>query len=188
MSDRVVTDMGLHSLRDAIARDDREACEVALRAALGDMSPEAALELASSRVRAGLGTFLRFHPADRWAEEALDGRTLVRPGEYAGPGGNSYAKAVEALLDARESVENPAVARQRCADALIHAIAARAWAEYGRKFPDAWNAWYADAPNYEDPDAPPPTGALASSLHDADVLRVEREEWIAVLHGMTAHH
>lgn len=134
---------------------DWNAARAAAHALIAAVPRDAALAAVRAELVQRLPGFEAHHPGVGWPRAYLEGApgaALDVTHELPGPGGNSFASAVEALDDATGA--DDATCRARLVDALASAIMAELAGAWGARFPDRWRRWYADVTSGEAPTEP----------------------------------
>jgi hypothetical protein len=164
----------------AAAGADWDAARQGLAAALAAMPCATARAAAEELVTERLPVLERAHPGDDWARRALAGEPAGPPAEYAGPGGNSLANAVERVVETR-SADGDAC-RRLAAEAIAEAVMGVLAAAWGARHPDDWAGWYAAALR-PDPNRPAPPLGL---WDDPEVRNLAGRQWRAVARKLAA--
>ncbi len=142
MSHRLVDGQSMEAIRRAAESGDWNRTAPALDRALACVEPGSLLVLAEGVLRDQLPTFEHHHPGAEWPRRALDGLETGLGPEFTGPGGSSFAKAVEDWLEAVSHQMEPHRCRELIASCLRGAIMAAMCAVWGAKYPEAWERWY----------------------------------------------
>jgi hypothetical protein len=176
----------LDALRLAAERQDRNACWDATRKLLHRLPAKLALQFSQKFVARRLPAFERHQPGVSWPREfiesisergtAADTRKWPEAeDDFAGPGANSFTRAVEALWKAGRFAEDEHQRSKLLADAIVRAINAERLEYWGSQHPDMWALWYQLASTgLNDPRI---TEIQITIMKDLGAVRVEKAAW-----------
>ncbi len=152
MSEPSAIERDVQALRRAAERRDWDVCRGATEALLLRLAPGDAVRLTRDFAARRLPAFERQQPGVLWPRELLQavegpnaansGRAWPEEDEFAGPGGNSFKKAVEALWRASLRRGEASECVRELVDALSSAILSELVEHWGARNPDAWALWY----------------------------------------------
>lgn len=180
----------LNALRAAASRRDWNECRALTEALLQRLSAAEVLQLARLQVEGRLTAFERQQPGIAWprvrlealksevsASQAVPGTSReleeAREAEFAGPGANSFIKALQALWDAaaEESLQRRAAL---ATEAIAEAIMAGMVEHWGARHIDQWNRWYTEALSDAGPSEP---DLLLRMMNDSEVAALDIQGW-----------
>jgi hypothetical protein len=193
MNDQNSFEPDVHALRVAAERGDPNACRDATEALLRRLPTDNAVRLTRDFVSRRLPAFERQHPSVHWPRELLETVTQedsVSEGrswpddEFPGPGGNSFAKAVESLWIASLRVENAQQCSAELVNSLSWAIMTEKVEHWGSRHPREWALWYQLV--WRDDDDPRKTDIMMAMAADPDVKRLARAGWLEVADRLEA--
>lgn len=193
MNDQNSLEPDVQALRVAAERGDPNACRAATEALLRRLRTDDAVRLTRDFVSRRLPAFERQQPGVHWPRELLE--TVTREDsfseerswpddEFPGPGGNSFAKAVESLWSASLRMENVQQCIAELVNALSWAIMAEKVEHWGSRHPREWALWYELV--WRDDDDPRKTDIMMAMAADPDVKRLARAGWLEVADRLEA--
>ena len=151
MNEKNPLEQDVQSLRLAAQAGDWDSCRNATQALLMRLPTHHAIRLARDFVARRLPAFERQQPDVHWPRELLErvtaeasasGETRWPDHEFPGPGGNSFAKAVDSLWNANLRRENARQCTAELVDSLSRSIMAETDEHWGSRHPTEWALWY----------------------------------------------
>jgi hypothetical protein len=189
MDDQNSVEEALQAARLAAEQGDWNAWRDAIEPLLLRLPTSQAVRLTRDFVARRLPAYERHHPGMSWVREVLE--ALTQPEDAAsserewpfwedstGPGGASFANAVESLWIASQRRGDARRCTAELVDALSDAIMAEAIEPWGARHPEEWALWYALGMSEED-DQRKHEIAFARAT-DPDVRSRERAGWLEV--------
>lgn len=185
MNDQNSFEPDVQALRVAAERGDPNSCRAATEALLRRLPTHDAVRLTRDFVAHRLPAFERQQPGVHWPRELLETVTRedsVREGrswpadEFPGPGGNSFAKAVESLWIASLRRENAPQCIAELVNALSWAVMTEKVEHWGSQHPEQWALWYRLA---MEGNGDLRMGHIMMEMaHDPDVKKLQRAAWL----------
>ncbi|WP_224368755.1 hypothetical protein [Hyalangium versicolor] len=153
MGDQNSFEQFLQAARQAVEQGDWNAWRVAIEPLLLQLPTSHAVRLTRDFIARRLPVFERHQPGMPWVREVLE--ALTQPEDAAssgrewpfwedstGPGGASFANAVESLWMANQRRGDTRQCTTELVDALSDAIMADATEPWGARHPEEWALWY----------------------------------------------
>jgi hypothetical protein len=189
MDDQNSVEEALQAARLAAEQGDWNAWRAAIEPLLLRLPTSHAVRFTRDFVARRLPGFERHHPSMSWVREVLE--ALTHPEDAAtsgrkwpfwedstGPGGASFANAVESLWIANQRRADTRRCTAELMDALERAIMAEAIEPWGASHPEEWALWYQLARSGEDNERKHQIALARAS--DPDVRSRERAGWLEV--------
>ncbi|HVG58546.1 MAG TPA: hypothetical protein VNA24_08320 [Hyalangium sp.] len=161
MGDQNSVEQFLQAARLGAEQGDWDSWRAAIEPLLLRLPTSYAVRLTRDFVAHRLPVFERHHPGMSWVREVLE--ALAYPEDAAssgkkwpfwedstGPGGASFANAVESLWIANQLIGDTRRCTAELMDALSRAIMAEAIEPWGARHPEDWALWYQLAMSGED--------------------------------------
>jgi len=187
MNEQNSLEQDVQALRLAAESGDWDSCRSSTQALLIRLPPSHAIRLARDFVARRLAAFERQQPDVHWPRELLEAVTEENPAsrkrswpddEFPGPGGNSFAKAVDSLWNAGLRRGDARQCTAELVDSLSHSIMAETDEHWGSRHPKEWALWYqlVWADDYD----PRMTDLQRAMTSDLEVKRLERAAWLEI--------
>jgi hypothetical protein len=151
MDEQNSLEQDVQALRLAAEGGNWDSCRSATQALLTRLPTRHAIRLARDFIARRLATFERQQPDVHWPRELLkvvteedsaSGERRWPDDEVPGPGGNSFAKAVDSLWNAGLQRENAQQCAAELVDSLSRSIMAETDEHWGSRHPEEWALWY----------------------------------------------
>ena len=193
MNEKNPLEQDVQALRLAAQAGDWDSCRNATQALLMRLPTHHAIRLTRDFVARRLPAFERQQPAVHWPRELLELVTAEAPAsgerrwpddEFPGPGGNSFAKAVDSLWNANLRREDARQCTAELVDSLSRSIMAETDEHWGSSHPAEWALWYQLV--WSDDYDPRMTAIQRAMASDPEVNRLGRAAWLELADQLEA--
>ena len=193
MNDQNSLEQGIQAMRLAAERGDWNSCRNATEALLLRLPTSHAVRLTRDFVASRFPSFERQQPGVHWPRELLEVVTQEDSAseekswpddEFPGPGGNSFAKALESLWIASLRRQDARQCAAELVGALSRAIMTEKVEHWGSRHPKEWALWYQLVWSEEDDRRK--TEIQLAMMTDPDVKRLGRAGWLEVADRLEA--